>query len=52
METEWSEGATKDTGIPANPDKQPEPGAGVRAFIVALKSANTDGAKERRKMDA
>jgi len=52
LEAEWTEGATKDTGIPADPDKQPEPGAGVRASIVALKPGNAGGAKGRRKMNA
>jgi len=52
LEAEWTEGAAKDTGIPANPDKQPEPGAGVRASIVASKPANAGGAKGRRKMNA
>ena len=52
LEAEWTEGATKDTGIPAEPGKQMEPGAGVRASIVALKPGNAGGAKGRREMNA
>jgi hypothetical protein len=51
LEAEWAEGATKNTGIPVS-DKQDEPGAGVRASIVAWKPGNAGGAKGRRKMNA
>ena len=51
LEAEWTEGATKDTGIPV-PDKQPEPGTGVRASIVARKPGNAGGAKGRREVNA
>jgi len=51
LEAEWTEDAAKDTGIPVS-DKQPEPGTGVRASIVALKPVNAGGAKGRRMMNA